>query len=75
MPDDPRDPAVTSGIRVRTPAVTSVGMREAEMVQIAAFIDSVCSQPDDPDVHARVRRDVADSCAAFEVPGVTGKAG
>ncbi|ESZ31331.1 hypothetical protein X732_30455 [Mesorhizobium sp. L2C066B000] len=50
-------------------------MREAEMVQIAAFIDSVCSQPDDPDVHARVRRDVADSCAAFEVPGVTGKAG
>lgn len=71
VPGDPRHPAVTSGIRLGSPAVTSMGMREAEMVQIAAFIDLVCRQPNDPDVHACVRREVADFCAAFEVPGIT----
>lgn len=70
VPGDWRHPALTSGIRLGTPAVTSVGMGEAEMVQIAAFIDLVCRQPDDPDVHACVRRDVADFCAAFDVPGM-----
>lgn len=76
VPGDPRDPAITSGIRLGTPAVTSMSMREGEMVQIAAFIDLVCRQPDDPDVHASVRRDVADFCAAFEVlASPTGKAG
>ncbi|WP_413774630.1 serine hydroxymethyltransferase [Mesorhizobium sp. AR10] len=71
VPGDPRHPAVTSGIRLGSPAMTSMGMREAEMVQIAAFIDLVCRQPNDPDVHAWVRREVADFCAAFEVPGIT----
>lgn len=71
VPGDPRDPAVTSGIRLGSPAVTSMGMREGEMVQVAAFIDLVCRQPDDPDVHANVRRDVADFCAAFDVPGIS----
>ncbi|MBA1142453.1 serine hydroxymethyltransferase [Mesorhizobium neociceri] len=71
VPGDTRDPSVTSGIRLGTPAVTSMGMREGEMVQIAAFIDLICSKPDDADVQARVRRDVADFCAAFDVPGIS----
>ncbi|MBT1159807.1 serine hydroxymethyltransferase [Aminobacter anthyllidis] len=71
VPGDPRDPTVTSGIRLGSPAVTSMGMREGEMVQIAAFIDLVCRQPDDQEVHARVRRDVADFCTAFDVPGIS----
>ncbi|WP_027056415.1 serine hydroxymethyltransferase [Mesorhizobium erdmanii] len=71
VPGDPRDPAVTSGIRLGSPAVTSMGMREREMVQIAAFIDLVCRQPDDEEVHASVRRDVADFCTAFDVPGIS----
>ncbi|RJT30053.1 serine hydroxymethyltransferase [Mesorhizobium waimense] len=71
VPGDPRDPAVTSGIRLGTPAVTSKGMRQGEMVQIAAFIDLICREPADPDVHASVRKDVADFCAAFDVPGIT----
>ncbi|TGQ76728.1 serine hydroxymethyltransferase [Mesorhizobium sp. M8A.F.Ca.ET.207.01.1.1] len=70
VPGDRRHPALTSGIRLGTPAVTSMGMRETEMVQIAAFIDSVCRQPDDQEVHASVRRDVADFCTAFDVPGI-----
>lgn len=71
VPGDPRDPTVTSGIRLGSPAVTSMGMREGEMVQIAAFIDLVCRQPDDQEVHASVRRDVADFCTAFDVPGIS----
>lgn len=71
VPGDPRDPAVTSGIRLGAPAVTSMGMRDVEMVQIAGFIDSVLRRPDDENLHACVRRDVADLCAAFEVPGIT----
>ncbi|RAZ72947.1 serine hydroxymethyltransferase [Mesorhizobium atlanticum] len=70
VPGDPRDPAVTSGIRLGTPAVTSMGMREAQMMQVAGFIDAVLRRPDDEDLHASVRRDVADLCAAFEVPGI-----
>ncbi|RWF48032.1 MAG: serine hydroxymethyltransferase, partial [Mesorhizobium sp.] len=54
VPGDRRHPALTSGIRLGTPAVTSMGMRETEMVQIADFIDSVCRQPDDQEVHASV---------------------
>lgn len=65
VPGDPRQPAVTSGIRLGTPAVTSMGMREGEMEQIAGFIDLVCRHPNDPDVHASVRRDVAGFCAPF----------
>lgn len=71
VPGDPRDPAVASGIRLGSPAVTSMGMREGEMLQIADFIDLVCRQPNDPDVHTSVRRDVANFCAAFGVPGIT----
>ncbi|QKC92340.1 serine hydroxymethyltransferase [Mesorhizobium sp. NZP2234] len=71
VPGDRRHPALTSGIRLGTPAVTSMGMREGEMVQIAAFIDLVCRKPDDADVHANVRRDVADFCTAFDVPGIS----
>ncbi|MER9658188.1 serine hydroxymethyltransferase, partial [Mesorhizobium sp. M0152] len=73
VPGDPRDPAVTSGIRLGAPAVTSMGMRDVEMVQIAGFIDSVLQRPDDEDLHACVRRDVADLCAAFEAPGICDK--
>ncbi|MER9331910.1 serine hydroxymethyltransferase [Mesorhizobium sp. M0488] len=73
VPGDHRDPAVTSGIRLGAPAVTSMGMRDVEMVQIAGFIDSVLQRPEDEDLHACVRRDVADLCAAFEVPGISDK--
>jgi glycine hydroxymethyltransferase len=75
VPGDRRHPALTSGIRLGTPAVTSMGMRDGEMVQIAGFIDSILRRPDDEGLHARVRRDVADLCTAFEVPGITDRQG
>ena len=43
MPFETRSPMVTSGIRIGTPAVTTRGMREAEMIEIARLIDRVLS--------------------------------
>ena len=48
IPGDPRSPFVTSGLRIGTPAVTTAGMGEAEMAEIARLIGRVLRRPDDP---------------------------
>ncbi len=63
IPDDPRSPFVTSGLRIGTPAVTTTGMKEAEMEQIAELIDRALAG-DDADRQA-VREDVAVLCSKF----------
>ena len=55
IPFDERGPAVTSGIRLGTPVVTSRGMVEADMVRIAEAIDMVLSAPEDEAVIAKAR--------------------
>ncbi|MCB1284688.1 MAG: serine hydroxymethyltransferase [Microthrixaceae bacterium] len=65
IPDDPRSPFVTSGLRIGTPSVTTQGMREAEMAQIAEFIARVLRHRDDRSVIDTVRAEVADLCARF----------
>jgi glycine hydroxymethyltransferase len=71
VPGDPRKPFVTSGVRLGTPAITSMGMKEPEMELIAGWIDTVCRNLDDPErVVQRVRQEVADLCAKFPAPGL-----
>ena len=65
IPDDPRSPFVTSGLRMGTPSVTTQGMGPDEMAQIAEFTARVLRAPDDESVIAQVRADVAELCAAF----------
>ncbi len=67
VPFDPQKPAVTSGIRIGTPAVTTRGMREEEMRRIAGWIDEVLSSPGDPEVAARVRAEVQELCSSFPI--------
>ena len=70
IPNDPRKPFSPSGIRIGTPAVTSRGMGEAEMRQIAAWMDRVVGAPEDEEQVERVRGEVQELCAAFPVPGI-----
>jgi glycine hydroxymethyltransferase len=58
IPFETKSPMVTSGIRVGTPAVTTRGMKEAEMAVIAELIDRVLSKLGDGGVEAKVRGDV-----------------
>jgi glycine hydroxymethyltransferase len=65
VPYDPRKPAVTSGVRIGTPAVTTRGMKEAEMAQIADFLARVLEAPDDEARLAAVRGEVEAFCRRF----------
>lgn len=65
IPDDPRSPFVTSGVRIGTPSVTTQGMTEAEMPLIAALIARALRNVDDAAALAEVKSDVAALCAKF----------
>jgi glycine hydroxymethyltransferase len=65
VPDDPRPPYITSGLRIGTPAVTTQGMREPEMAQIAALIHRVLVSRDDESEVAAVRDEVAALCSKY----------
>ena len=65
IPFDPEKPAVTSGIRIGTPAVTSRGMEEEDMATIAQFIHEALEAHQDADATERVRKRVADFCLGF----------
>jgi len=70
IPFDPRKPAVTSGVRIGTPAVTTRGMREREMEQVASFLARVLEHPGDVDALDGIRREVAELCRKFPLyPG------
>ena len=65
VPKETQSPFVTSGIRIGTPAVTTRGMREPEMVRIAGLIDRVLSAPEDAAVLEAVKREVHAMTADF----------
>ncbi len=72
VPGDPRKPFVTSGVRMGTPALTSMGMKEPEMDRIAGWIDTVCRGMDQLEpVAAKVRGEVAELCSQFRIPGIS----
>jgi glycine hydroxymethyltransferase len=68
IPFDTRKPTETSGLRLGSPAVTTRGMREAEMETIAAIIDQVLRSQGDGTALEQVRRQVHELCEAFPLP-------
>ncbi len=72
VPGDPRKPFVTSGVRMGTPALTSMGMKEPEMDRVAGWIDTVFRSLENnlDETAARVRAEIADMCAQFPIMGI-----
>jgi glycine hydroxymethyltransferase len=68
IPYDPRPPAVCSGIRLGTPALSTRGMGGAAMEQIAEWIADVVRRPDDQRRRVAIAEAVRDLCARFPVP-------
>jgi glycine hydroxymethyltransferase len=66
--NDPRPPKITSGIRLGTPALTTRGLKEAEMATVADFIDRARAAKDDAATLAKIRAEVADFAARFPMP-------
>ncbi|MGB1581356.1 MAG: serine hydroxymethyltransferase [Nevskiales bacterium] len=67
VPNDPRSPFVTSGLRIGTPASTTRGFGEAEVRQVANWICDVVDNLGDESVVERVRGEVEQLCAGFPV--------
>jgi glycine hydroxymethyltransferase len=70
IPFDPRKPMDPSGLRLGTPAVTTRGMREKDMVAIAGWIDRVLESAEDTDRLMAIRAEVKEFCQAFPAPGI-----
>ena len=68
IPNDPRPPMVTSGLRLGTPALTTRGLKEAEMVQVAAWLDRVMTSGGDPATCSEVREEIRRFCERFPLP-------
>jgi len=67
VPNDPRSPFVTSGLRLGTPAATTRGFREAEIRQVGGWICDILDNLGDQTVEHRVREEVKALCARFPV--------
>jgi len=67
VPFDERSPMVTSGIRVGTPALTTRGMKEDEMIQIAKLMDNIIKNIQDEKIIRDTRNTVSELCSAFPI--------
>jgi len=70
IPNDPRKPFDPSGLRMGTPAVTSRGMKVAEMKRLAEFMNQVVADPSDDALLTRIAGEVKEMCQGFPAPGL-----
>ena len=68
IPNDPRPPMVTSGLRLGTPALTTRGFKQEQMAQVAELLDRVMVSQGDPAETAAVKADVETMCSSFPMP-------
>lgn len=68
IPNDPRPPMVTSGLRLGTPALTTRGLKEEQMKQVAEWLDRVMISKGDEATCSAVREEIRTFCAGFPLP-------
>jgi glycine hydroxymethyltransferase len=68
IPNDPRPPKVTSGLRLGTPALTTRGLKENDIAKVADFLDRAIVSKSDSAALAKIRQEVAEFCKAFPMP-------
>tara|TARA_Y100001970_G_scaffold72736_1_gene92324 strand:- start:657 stop:1937 length:1281 start_codon:yes stop_codon:yes gene_type:complete len=67
VPNDPASPFVTSGIRIGTPAVTTRGFKEKEIIQVSNWICEIINNFDDEEVQSNIKREVSNLTNNFPV--------
>lgn len=68
--NDARSPMDPSGIRLGTPAITTRGAKEEDMIKIAEWIAQVLKNPEDTTLHEKIKQEVKEFSLSFPVPGI-----
>ena len=71
IPNDPRKPWDPSGVRIGTPAITTRGMKEGEMVKVAEYIDRVLRNHKDMNLIGEIRDEIKNFTRPFPIPGIS----
>jgi glycine hydroxymethyltransferase len=69
IPYDTQKPFITSGIRLGTPSITTRGMKESEMKEIAHMIAKVLEKPNDSELKLKIRKEAEELCSQFPIYG------
>ncbi len=70
IPDDPNPPLKPSGIRIGTPAATTRGMKEADMVKLADWMIKILQNSNDTELASSTKSEIESFCSRFPVPGI-----
>ncbi len=70
IPNDPNPPMRPSGLRLGTPAITTRGMEESDMKEIADWIDAAIKNKDNKNELNKIKEEVKEFCLRFPMPGV-----
>jgi len=70
IPDDPNPPLKPSGIRLGTPAATTRGMMEPDMIKIGGWITGTLMEPNNESLINKIKKEVEEFCVKFPVPGL-----
>ena len=70
MPNDPASPFVTSGIRIGTPAATTRGFKEKEIIQVSNWISNIINDFENKDLQQSIKEEVQNLTSDFPVYNV-----